>query len=166
MNFYEFAEILKRQNPKKIVFIKTGAFFNCIGRDAILAEKYLGLKRTCFAKGICKCGMPVQYWRMHIEKIKEEVKQKNIGIIIYDEVKGGRFKYKEKEYDVILNEEGLYEEEPNIKCKECTNNKFYVESKETNKYTIEKEKFEKIKADIKRILENTEKLFEILENLN
>ena len=69
MNFYEFAEILKRQNPKKIVFIKTGAFFNCIGRDAIIAEKYLGLKRTCFAKGICKCGMPVQYWRMHIEKI-------------------------------------------------------------------------------------------------
>ena len=54
MNFYEFAEILKKQNPNKIVFIKTGAFFNCIGKDAIIAEKQLGLKRTCFAKGICK----------------------------------------------------------------------------------------------------------------
>ena len=118
MNFYEFAEILKKQNPNKIVFIKTGAFFNCIGKDAIIAEKQLGLKRTCFAKGICKCGMPVQYWRKHIEKIKPE-------------------------------------------CQRCTNNQYYKEEKNTNKYTIEKEEFEKLKTDVKKILDNVEKLFEI-----
>lgn len=165
MNFYEFAEILKKQNPNKIVFIKTGAFFNCIGKDAIIAEKQLGLKRTCFAKGICKCGMPVQYWRKHIEKIEEEIKQKNIGIIIYDEIKGGKFKYKEKEYGVILDIEGKYEEVEKNNCKECPNNNYYKEEKNTNKYTIEKEKFEEIKSDVSRILENIEKIFEILEKL-
>lgn len=162
MNFYEFAEILKKQNPNKIVFIKTGAFFNCIGKDAIIAEKQLGLKRTCFAKGICKCGMPVQYWRKHIEKIKEEVNEKNIWIIIYDEVNGGKYKYKDKEYDVILDEEGKYEEIEKTECKKCQNYKYYKEEKETNKYTIEKEEFEKLKSDVKKILDNIEKLFEIL----
>lgn len=161
MNFYEFAEILKKQNPNKIVFIKTGAFFNCIGKDAIIAEKQLGLKRTCFAKGICKCGMPVQYWRKHIEKIKKEANQKNIGIIIYDEIKGGRFKYKEKEYDILLDENGEYEEKIKPECKQCTNNQYYKEEKNTNKYTIEKEEFEKLKTDVKKILDNIEKLFEI-----
>ena len=32
MNFYEFAEILKKQNPNKIVFIKTGAFLTVLGK--------------------------------------------------------------------------------------------------------------------------------------
>lgn len=161
MNFYEFAEILKKQNPNKIVFIKTGAFFNCIGKDAIIAEKQLGLKRTCFAKGICKCGMPVQYRRKHIENIKKEAKQKNIGIIIYDEVKGGNFKYKEKEYGIILNENGEYKEEQKQECTKCPNNQYYKEKNEMNKYTIEKEEFEKLKSDVKKILYNIEKLFEI-----
>ena len=161
MNFYEFAEILKKQNPNKIVIIKTGAFFNCIGKDAIIAEKQLGLKRTCFAKGICKCGMPVQYWRKHIENIKKEAKQKNIGIIIYDEVKGGNFKYKEKEYGIILDENGEYKEEQKQECTKCTNNQYYKEKNEMNKYTIEKEEFEKLKSDVKKILYNIEKLFEI-----
>lgn len=161
MNFYEFAEILKKQNPNKIVFIKTGAFFNCIGKDAIIAEKQLGLKRTCFAKGICKFGMPVQYWRKHIEKIKKEAKQKNIGIIIYDEVKGGNFKYKEKEYGIILDENGEYKEEQKQECTKCPNNQYYKEKNEMNKYTIEKEEFEKLKSDVKKILYNIEKLFEI-----
>ena len=38
----------------------------------------------------------------------------------------------------------------------------YKEEKETNKYTIEKEEFEKLKSDVKKILDNIEKLFEIL----
>ena len=38
MKFYEFIESLQRLNPNKIIMIKTGAFFNSIGRDAIILE--------------------------------------------------------------------------------------------------------------------------------
>ena len=44
MKFYEFIESLQSLNPNKIIMIKTGAFFNSIGRDAIILEKILGLK--------------------------------------------------------------------------------------------------------------------------
>ena len=84
-----------------------------------------------------------------------------IGFIIYDEIKGGRFKYKEKEYDSLLDENGEYEEKIKPECKQCTNNQYYKEEKNTNKYTIEKEEFEKLKTDVKKILDNVEKLFEI-----
>ena len=38
MKFYEFIESLQSLNPNKIIMIKTGAFFNSIGRDAIILE--------------------------------------------------------------------------------------------------------------------------------
>ena len=164
MSFYEFAEKLKNENLKKVVFIKTGAFFNCIGKDAIIAEKLLGLKRTCFAKGICKCGMPVQYWREHIENIKKIAQEKNIGIVIYDEIKNGRYKYNDKEYDILLNVDGNYMEADEIKCKDCSNNIYYREDKDTNTYNIKREEFEEISNSMKKILEDIEKIFEILKN--
>lgn len=164
MSFYEFAEKLKNENPNKIVFIKTGAFFNCIGKDAIIAEKVLGLKRTCFAKGICKCGMPVQYWREHIENVKKTAQEKNIGIIIYDEIKNGRYKYNDKEYDILLNEDGEYLEIEKPKCKDCFNSVYYKENKDTNYYYIKREEFEELSNSVKKILEDIEKIFEILKN--
>ncbi len=59
MKFYEFIENLRKLNPDKMIMIKTGAFFNSVGRDAIILEHILGLKRTCFAKGVCKVGVSV-----------------------------------------------------------------------------------------------------------
>ena len=164
MSFYEFAEELKKENPNKIVFIKTGAFFNCIGKDSIIAEKILGLKRTCFAKGICKCGMPVQYWREHIENVKKVAQEKNIGIIIYDEMNNGRYKYNDKEYDVLLSVEGNYEQPSQINCKDCVKNIYYKEEKDTNYYNIKREEFEDLSNSIKKILEDIEKIFEILKD--
>lgn len=58
MKFYKFVEELRKLHPNKIIMIKVGAFFNSIGKDAIVLEHKLGLKRTCFAKGICKTGIP------------------------------------------------------------------------------------------------------------
>ena len=52
---------MQKENQNKIIMIKTGAFFNSIGRDAIILEKILGLKRSCFGKGICKVGFPESY---------------------------------------------------------------------------------------------------------
>ena len=68
MKFYEFIESLQSLNPNKIIMIKTGAFFNSIGRDAIILEYTLGLKRSCFAKGLCKVGFPVSYVRDNLEE--------------------------------------------------------------------------------------------------
>lgn len=68
MKFYDFVQYLKRLYPKTIIFVKCGAFFNVIGKDAIIVEEIFNLKRTCFSKGICKCGIPVQYWQTNSEK--------------------------------------------------------------------------------------------------
>ena len=161
IKFYEFIEYLKKENPYTVVMVKSGAFFNAIGSDAIVLEKVLGFKLTCHAKYLCKCGMPVSYVRENIEKVKERLKEKNISIIIYDEIKGGRYKYKEKEYDVIFEIKGksIYESRKNLGCKNCKNN---IYSKETNKYTLEKERYEntikRLKEKINKIIKNKTKI--------
>lgn len=68
MKFYEFIENLQKRTPDKVVMVKNGAFFNSIGKDAIVLEKVLGFKRTCYARGLCKCGMPVSYVKENMEK--------------------------------------------------------------------------------------------------
>ena len=50
--------------------------------------------------------MPVMYVRENIEKVKKRLKEKNLSIIIYDEIKGGRYKFKNKEYDILFELEG------------------------------------------------------------
>ena len=160
MKFYEFIEILRKLNPDKIIMIKTGAFFNSVGRDAIILEYTLGLKRTCFAKGLCKVGVPVAHFKENLEKIKNRVKEKNLGIIVYDEVKDGKYRFKDKSYDVILELEGksILETRRNTNCNECENN-LYV--KETNMYTIRKEDYEKLVKKFENFLENMKQILNI-----
>ena len=148
MKFYEFIENLQKQTPDKIVMIKNGAFFNSIGKDAIVLEKVLGFKRTCYARGLCKCGMPVSYVKENMEKVTARLKEKNISIIIYDEKEEGRFKYKNKTFDILFELEGesIKEERKCLNCLECENNKY---GKDTNIYTIEKETIENIKKEVK-----------------
>ena len=71
MKFYQFIEYLQKENSGKVVMVKSGAFFNAIGRDAIVLEKVLGFKRTCHAKFLCKCGMPVSYVRENKETFEK-----------------------------------------------------------------------------------------------
>ena len=71
MKFYEFIEYLQKENPNKVIMVKNGAFFYAIGRDAIILERVLGLKKTCHSKFLCKCGMPVSYVMENIEKVKK-----------------------------------------------------------------------------------------------
>lgn len=153
MKFYEFILKLQELNPEKIIMVKSGAFFNSIGKDAIILEHVLGFKRTCFAKGLCKVGMPVTYVRENMEEVKRRLKKKEISIIIYDEMKGGRYKFGNKEYGILFELEGknIKEERKCLNCKECGNN---IYNKNTNKYTIEKEDFEKINKNTRKIIEN------------
>ena len=157
MKFYEFIEYLQKENLDKVIMVKSGAFFNAIGRDAIILERVLGFKRTCHAKFLCKCGLPVSYVRENMGKVEKRLKEKNISIAIYDEMKGGRYKYNDKEYDILLEIEGesIKENIKNLNCIECENN---VYNKDTNKYVIEKENFEelvnKIKKEIEKVLKS------------
>ena len=160
MKFYEFIESLQSLNPNKIIMIKTGAFFNSIGRDAIILEYTIGLKRSCFAKGLCKVGFPVAYVRENLEEIKKRLKDKNLGIIIYDEVENGRYKFKNKSYDIILelNGDNIEEARKNTGCNECSKNQF---GKNTNIYTIKKEDYEKLAKKVEEFLNNIKEILNI-----
>ena len=152
MKFYEFIEYLQKENSGKVVMVKSGAFFNAIGRDAIVLEKVLGFKRTCHAKFLCKCGMPVSYVRENKETFEKRLKEKNISIVIFDEIKGGKYKYKGKEYDILFNLDGesIDEDRKNVNCITCKNN---IYGKHTNKYEIEKERADEIINNLKQIIE-------------
>lgn len=165
MKFYEFIESLQSLNPNKIIMIKTGAFFNSIGRDAIILEYTLGLKRSCFAKGLCKVGFPVSYVRDNLEEIKKRLKDKNLGIIIYDEVKNGRYKFKNKNYDIILelNGDEIEETRKNTDCNECKKN---VYGKVTNRYKIRKEDYEKLAKKVEDFLNSIKEILNIKKWIN
>ena len=83
-----------------------------------------------------------------------------MGIIVYDEVKDGKYRFKDKSYDVILELEGksILETRRNTNCNECENN-LYV--KETNMYTIRKEDYEKLVKKFENFLENMKQILNI-----
>lgn len=56
---------------------------------------------------------------------------KNISIIIYDEMKGGKYKFNNKEYGILfeLEENTVKEERKCLDCKECDNNIYNKETK-------------------------------------
>ena len=89
--------------------------------------------------------------------IKNRVKEKNLGIIVYDEAKDGRYRFKDKSYDVILELEGesILETRRNTNCNECENN-VYV--KETNMYTIRKEDYEELAKKFENFLESIKQI--------
>lgn len=152
MKFYEFIEYLKKENPNKIVMVKNGAFFNAIGTDAIVLERILGFKRTCHARFLCKCGMPVSYVKENMEKVRERLKEKNISVILFDELENGRYKYNNKSFDILLEVKGEnLRKEEKIDCANCKNNRY---TKEINKYIIEKENYENLMNKIKEMMDN------------
>ena len=160
MKFYEFIENLQKLNPNKIIMIKTGAFFNSIGRDAIILEYILGLKRSCFAKGLCKVGFPVKYFKNNLKEIEKKLKDKNLGIIVYDEIENWIYKFKEKSYEIILelNGDTITETRKNTDCNKCKNNLY---QKETNTYTIKQENYEKLAKKVEEFLENIKEILNI-----
>ena len=101
MSFYDFVKKLKSKHPNKIIFVKCGVFFVCIGEDALIASEVLGLKRTCFSKQICRCGMPVTFIKNDLGKLNEKVKDIKYAMIIYDEMENGEFEYNNKKYGVL-----------------------------------------------------------------
>lgn len=153
MKFYEFIEYLQKENPNKVIMVKNGAFFNAIGRDAIILEKVLGFKRTCHSKLLCKCGLPVSYVMENTEKVKNRLKEKNVNVLLFHEVQKGKYKYNDRYFDVLFEVKGedIKETRQHLDCSSCEGNRY---SKNTNKYTIEKEEYDKLMNKIKEMINN------------
>ena len=73
-------EILKEKEKGIIVFVKLGTFYIAVGEDAVLMNKKLELKCTCFKMNICKVGFPV----MALDKYVEKLNQTKYAYVIYD----------------------------------------------------------------------------------
>ncbi len=101
---------------------------------------------------MCKCGMPVLYIRNNLNKLEEKVHNTRYGIIIYDEMQNGEFEYKNKKYGVLWEHKGDCIIDENKKCMDCGKCKNNVYA-ETCCYTIARDEFEEIDAEIKRIVE-------------
>ena len=58
------------------------------------------------------------------EKSKKETKRKKLSITIYDEIKGGRYQFKNKEYDILfkLEEDIIKEKRKCLDYRKCVNN--------------------------------------------
>lgn len=173
MKFYEFILELQKLNKNKVVFVKSGVFFNSIGRDAIILEKVLRLKRTCVTKGICKVGLPTNYVRENFSKIKEKLEKNNIGFIFYDEMKNGNLIFNDRKYGILFEGEGgvINKERKGINCLDCNNNvylkKFNNDKKineNSKEYTLKKEDYILILEILENVLNTFKQKLEKEEN--
>ena len=94
--------------------------------------------------------MPVTYVRENINKIAEKLKEKDLGIIIYDEIENGNFKFNDKSYGILFQMEGknIEETRKNTNCLECKNN-INLNIINNKEYTLKKEDY----IEIVKILE-------------
>lgn len=156
MSFYEFVRSLKSKNPNSIIFVRCGAFFTCIGEDAIIAENVLGLKRTCFSKQKCKCGIPAIYTENNLEQLENKLKKAEYRIIIYNEMEEGTIEFNDKKYGLLWEHKGyaiISEKRKCLNCLECNSNTY------DNKNQILK-----LKAEIESLSKEVNKFIEEYEN--
>ena len=173
MKFYEFILELQKLNKNKVVFVKSGVFFNSIGRDAIILEKVLRLKRTCVTKGICKVGLPTNYVKENFSEIKEKLEKNNIGFVFYDEMKNGNLIFNDRKYGILFEGEGkvINEERKCINCLNCNNNVFLKKLNNDKKinenikeYTLKKEDYILILEILENVLNSFKEKLENKEN--
>ena len=117
MSFSQMLEILKNKEKENIVFVRTGTFYIAVGEDAVLLNKKLNLKCTCYKTNICKVGFPVIALDKYVEKLNEA------GYVIYD------LNLNKSELKEIVRKKGKYnkETEKNRNCLLCKGIKVYPE---------------------------------------
>ncbi len=112
-------ELLQKKNHGKIVICNMGNFYISIGKDAILLNRLINLKVSCFKPEICKVGFPIN----SLEKYTDLLVQKRYSYIVY------YFDQEKEELQILEDYEGKYNnnlKEQNINC--------YICSKGTGKY--------------------------------
>ena len=119
MGFSEMMELLQKKNHGKIVICNMGNFYISIGKDAILLNRLINLKVSCFKPEICKVGFPIN----SLEKYTDLLVQKRYSYIVY------YFDQEKEELQILEDYEGKYNNNlkgQNINC--------YICSKSTGKY--------------------------------
>ena len=112
-------ELLQKKNKGKIVLCNVGEFYIAIGKDAIILNRLLGLKVTCFKPEVCKVGFPIA----SLEKYTELIQEKRYSYIVY------YFNQKNNTLEVLLEYKGKEENKLSDK-----NNNCYICSKGITKY--------------------------------
>ena len=70
-SFYNIAKELEvaQENEGYLIIIRCGAFFTSIGANAIALSNELGLKLTCWKKGLCKVGVPINALYNYVKRL-------------------------------------------------------------------------------------------------
>ena len=125
MSFSIMMELLQEKNKGKIVFCNTGNFYIAIGKDAVILNKLLDLKVSCFKPEMCKVGFPIN----SLEKYLELIYEKKYGYIVYF------FNQETEELEVVTEYEGKNKNKiiaKNINCYICKHSTKYY--KKEDKY--------------------------------
>ena len=69
--YYELFNDVFEDNENKICILEIGAFYVVIDPQAIYLSELLGLKKVCFAPGICKVGFPKNSLVKYMKKLQE-----------------------------------------------------------------------------------------------
>lgn len=72
MSFSIMVELLQEKNRGKIVFCNAGNFYVAIGKDAVILNRLLDLKVSCFKPEVCKVGFPINSLEKYLELIYEK----------------------------------------------------------------------------------------------
>lgn len=71
ISYSQMVDLLRIEHKNEIVFVKAGAFYIAVQEDAVLLNKRLKLKCSCYKKNTCKVGVPINSIDKYLEKIKK-----------------------------------------------------------------------------------------------
>ena len=112
MGFSKMMELLQVKNNGKIVLCNNGGFYIAVGQDAVLLNRLLKLRVSCFKPKICKIGFPIA----SLEKYIDMIQQKGYSYIVY------YFNKEQVELEVLLEYSGKNKNtitDSNINCFVC-----------------------------------------------
>ena len=69
--YYELFYEVCLDNENKICIFEIGAFYIVLNEQAIYLSELLGLKKVCFAPGICKVGFPKGSLTKYVKKLRD-----------------------------------------------------------------------------------------------
>lgn len=151
MSFSKMMELLQRKNKGKVVMCNAGNFYIAIGKDAVLLNKLLDLKVTCFKTEVCKVGFPIE----SLEKYVGLIHEKKYGYVVY------YFNQEKEELEVLLEYAGKKKNEEiieNVNCYIC---------KHSTKYYRKEDKYIKAVSKLyEEEIENKGKITKKPENIN
>lgn len=123
MSFSKMMELLQMKEKGRIVICNAGDFYIAIGKDAILLNKILGLKVTCFKTEVCKVGFPIQ----SLEKYTELLTKSRYGYTIFNLDK------QQKKLIIVESYKGKRkneETEQKLNCYKCKHNGRYYKKED------------------------------------